>query len=65
MAKKFERCIKVIDQKTIWAVKGTEKVKFETWEEYEAAGKPPFEIVTQEQADAYTTVERFSRQKKG
>lgn len=62
--KNFDRCIKTESERVIWMVKGKNKAAFKTWEEYEEAGKPPFEIVTQEELDGYKTVKYFRRHKR-
>jgi len=61
---KFDKCIKTESERIIWMVRGKNKVAFKTWEEYEAAGRPPFEIVTQEELDGYKTVRYFRRHKR-
>jgi len=60
MAKKFTKCMKRADQNTIWMIKGRERVAFQTWEEYEEAGKPSYEVVTADVLERYKVVEQFT-----
>jgi hypothetical protein len=52
--------MKLADQNTIWMIKGRERVAFKTWEEYEEAGKPSYEVVTADVLERYKAVEQFT-----
>ena len=56
----FDRCIRAMSKPTLWMVKGQSRVAFKNWEEYHAAGEPPFDLVTQKEADGYQIVTRFA-----
>ena len=58
---KYDFCVKVLGSPDIWMVRDrTEsRVKFKTWQEYVDAGKPPFEIVSQEELDGYREASYF------
>lgn len=64
MTKKFTKCVKVHGQSTIWMVKGRERIRFKTWEEYVEAGKPSYELVTEEKLGWYKIVDEFTVRKR-
>lgn len=61
----FDRCIKVAHQSHIYMVreKSKSKVRFNTWESYVEAGKPPYDVVSEEEASSYRTVGYFRRKR--
>ena len=57
--RKFDRCIQVDGDPTIFKVKGTKRVGYETWEQYVADGQQEVQRVTAEERDALTLVTSF------
>ena len=45
-------------------VKGRERIRFKTWEEYVEAGKPSYELVTEEKLGWYKIVDEFTVRKR-
>lgn len=57
----FDRCIKSVGAPGIWMVRESTKsrVRFQTWEDYEAAGTPVYEVVTEEALAKYRVAKQF------
>lgn len=57
----FDRCIKAVSEPGIWMVRESTKsrVLFAGWQDYEAAGMPPYEVVTTEELNKYRIAKQF------
>lgn len=57
----FDRCIKAVGSSGIWMVreKSMSRVVFSSWLDYEAAGKPSYEVVTAEEMGRYRAAGQF------
>jgi hypothetical protein len=56
----LDKCIQVPGDPTIYRVRGTERVGYRSWGEYEADGKPPVTEVTAGERDQYELVAYFT-----
>lgn len=57
----FDRCLAAAGAPEIWMVreKSKSRVLFPAWEDYVAAGKPPYEVVAPEELEEYRIVKQF------
>jgi len=61
MPDKYDRCVKADNDDTIWMVRERtmSRVPFETWEDYEEAGKPDYAVISEEELEGYHEVSYF------
>ena len=55
----FDRCVKMKGNPRIWLIKGRSRLLLKRWEDYVALGKPPHELITEEELARYREVSYF------